>query len=345
MESGSQVNKYLSWVDWTKVIGIYLVVVGHGIISIDDRFMIWIYSFHMPMFFIISGILAKKKYIQETVSDIFKRLIIPYFLINLICFVFESIRQWYSGTFSINFITNSLCAILFGINSYSLDIRPVCHYTWFLGALAIIKLICSISTKKYYYCILMIVCPILSMVLSRMNIDTYCPLDSAILSTPFYAVGLLLKERLDKLMKKKWSLEQLLVMLTFFVVGGLLGFFNGRHDINSMLFGRNIILFYLSGIMSSISMVVFCSYLPSPSRMTQTIAQGSVVIMGLEHIVFYYTLLRCGLWLFPSAGEHPYLTTLILGCFTLLLFYPIIKFCTKYFPPILGYRKAHVKER
>lgn len=45
------------WLDWAKVIGLYLMVLGHtgGGLFFWGK---WLYSFHMPLFFIISGILA-----------------------------------------------------------------------------------------------------------------------------------------------------------------------------------------------------------------------------------------------------------------------------------------------
>lgn len=47
---------YMEWVDWTKIIGIFLVTLGHGnLVSVELN--TFIYSFHMPLFFILSGIL------------------------------------------------------------------------------------------------------------------------------------------------------------------------------------------------------------------------------------------------------------------------------------------------
>lgn len=43
------------WIDVLKGIGIILVVIGH--ISLDNGMSNWIYTFHMPMFFALSGYL------------------------------------------------------------------------------------------------------------------------------------------------------------------------------------------------------------------------------------------------------------------------------------------------
>lgn len=48
-------NIRIDWIDLTKGIAIFLMVCGHT--SIPLPISNWIWSFHMPLFFIISGIL------------------------------------------------------------------------------------------------------------------------------------------------------------------------------------------------------------------------------------------------------------------------------------------------
>lgn len=51
--------KRYTWIDCMKGIGIILVVLGH---IYKDNFMgQWIYSFHMPLFLVLSGFLMCKK--------------------------------------------------------------------------------------------------------------------------------------------------------------------------------------------------------------------------------------------------------------------------------------------
>ena len=55
MENTMINKKRIEWVDIAKGIGIFLMVMGHtGIPRIGNQ---WIYSFHMPLFFFISGFL------------------------------------------------------------------------------------------------------------------------------------------------------------------------------------------------------------------------------------------------------------------------------------------------
>jgi Fucose 4-O-acetylase and related acetyltransferases len=91
-------KKYYKDMDIARGIGIFLVVLGHSFP--DDKFnnnplyayiYKFIYSFHMPLFFIVSGFFAYKIYnilnlsqYKKFIEDKFKRLMIPYFAISLI---------------------------------------------------------------------------------------------------------------------------------------------------------------------------------------------------------------------------------------------------------------------
>lgn len=53
-------QKRLDYLDMAKGLGIFFVVLGH-IQFIQDTTLRWIFSFHMPLFFVIAGILAYEK--------------------------------------------------------------------------------------------------------------------------------------------------------------------------------------------------------------------------------------------------------------------------------------------
>lgn len=46
--------KRIDWIDVAKGVGIFLMVMGHT--SMPDAVNRWIYSFHMPLFFLLSGL-------------------------------------------------------------------------------------------------------------------------------------------------------------------------------------------------------------------------------------------------------------------------------------------------
>ena len=89
----------ISYIDISKGIGIILVCIGHFDISNEDsvffNLFTWIYSFHMPFFFFISGLLFDSK--SMTTKDFLKRklinLIVPYLLFSIYNWILLEIFQ------------------------------------------------------------------------------------------------------------------------------------------------------------------------------------------------------------------------------------------------------------
>lgn len=82
-------NRILS-LDYMKALAIFFVVLGHLIDGVDSEtnpFRIFIYSLHMPLFFIVSGFLSSKKI--TSVGDLGKwylrkmRLLISFFVFSI----------------------------------------------------------------------------------------------------------------------------------------------------------------------------------------------------------------------------------------------------------------------
>ncbi|WP_252502153.1 acyltransferase family protein [Sporosarcina sp. Marseille-Q4943] len=82
-------KKRLTWVDVTKGFLMILVVIGHYPGELDFPLAKYIYWFHMPAFFILSGLFFKpvldKKDMKPTIHKRFMQLIVPYlfFLVSI----------------------------------------------------------------------------------------------------------------------------------------------------------------------------------------------------------------------------------------------------------------------
>jgi len=66
-------KKEIVWLDYARFVGIFLVILGHSLQRIPDWKSIevisysydYIYLFHMPLFFVISGYLLKNGMTQN----------------------------------------------------------------------------------------------------------------------------------------------------------------------------------------------------------------------------------------------------------------------------------------
>lgn len=133
----------IEWLDRSKGAGIFLVVFGHcwlglasagiltdaGVIHTVERL---IYSFHMPLFFLLSGYTFERWAARRTPSEAFKdrclRLLWPLFLWH---YIFAGAR----------FLAGDAANTPGGLNTViSLPLPPVDHF-WFLWALFLVQLI------------------------------------------------------------------------------------------------------------------------------------------------------------------------------------------------------------
>ncbi|WP_189260231.1 acyltransferase family protein [Pseudobutyrivibrio ruminis] len=85
------------YLDISKGIGMLLVVIGHCV-NKDTLLHNWIFSFHMPLFFCISGYcfrLDKYNSFKNIMVDKAKRLLVPYILFSLLgLFISLLIPRW-----------------------------------------------------------------------------------------------------------------------------------------------------------------------------------------------------------------------------------------------------------
>jgi len=85
----SEKNKRIEWIDVARGIGIVLVVLGHT--GINANIGKWIFSFHMPLFFFISGLVFHATNTTTFVEFTKKRLkswVMPYILYTLLIISF-----------------------------------------------------------------------------------------------------------------------------------------------------------------------------------------------------------------------------------------------------------------
>ncbi|WP_080467988.1 acyltransferase family protein [Lactiplantibacillus plantarum] len=79
-------NKRIFWVDNARGFAMLLILLGHSYPPYDLK--MWIYSFHVPLFFFLSGYLFKKRNIIDTIRRKNRSLLMPYFLTALISIPF-----------------------------------------------------------------------------------------------------------------------------------------------------------------------------------------------------------------------------------------------------------------
>ena len=81
----------LSWLDVLKGIGIILVAVGH--IYSNRTIFNWLYSFHMPLFFLAAGWVYKEKTILTDIKRRIQTIVVPYFSFGLLVLLYWQVIE------------------------------------------------------------------------------------------------------------------------------------------------------------------------------------------------------------------------------------------------------------
>lgn len=85
----------IHYIDFLRGIGIIFVVIGH--LSIPEPLHNYIYSFHMPLFFFLGGLVYKKRDILYDIKKRFCSLMIPYFMWGIFYFLYYQLVAMMSG--------------------------------------------------------------------------------------------------------------------------------------------------------------------------------------------------------------------------------------------------------
>ena len=142
-------NTRIGAIDIAKGIGIILVIVGHAL-PLDNIVRVFVYTFHMPLFFILTGMVMKSPERDKTVFEDFcaeKKLIRAYGFYSLVFLLFDIIvRFTIQGDMGFKELVWNLyqTVVFFGIN-----------VLWFLANLVLakvlVKRICRVSVNKVYW--------------------------------------------------------------------------------------------------------------------------------------------------------------------------------------------------
>jgi len=334
------------WIDALKGVGIIFVVLGHtlGIGAYIDKY---IFSFHMPLFFFASGFLIKNKDIALS----FKEFSFKYLRLLIIPYVFFGVVTYFPWLFfTRHFGENALIelnpikpilGILYGSGTDGWLYHNV--MLWFFPCLFMVHVMFrSIARAVGMHNIKIMVIPIavIGYVLSIAGIPRMpWGVDIAITGLAFYMIGNLsrgIPERLNEL--KAFSVYMVLLAALCVQVTAI--HYNGRIDMNSLLYG-NPILFY-SGALSGILFWAIICIRSQELRILSKIGRNSIIIFPLHRLSFSI-ITWFGIYVFNMdvAFKQTLIASLIytsVSIFFLLLAAPLMR---RYMPYFIGMKASN----
>lgn len=352
MENSNIVTKRIAYLDMARGIGMILVVLGH-IEYLGADWLGFVTAFHMPLFFLVSGILIRKKNEEEKplgslVATKLYRIMLPYAIFSILSFVIESGRILIKGLDEWNVVLRQLfqSCCLQGVSTL-----------WFLPALLMGEILFIGIRKKTslwgtIFCVLLIVTGAVILndyeqTFARIHAvrRTYRLLHDicSMFIRNLFCVGFLAAGYFADILffnKESNGLADICLTVVFGVIAIISIQMNGLVDLRSMRFS-SAPLYVLVAVTGSMTVLFLCRCLAGlPNNVLQRIMEyygrNSLVIM-VTHMDFrvMYIAIRL-LLLFTLEPIYSILFCLLIVAIVFVMEIPIIWVVNRYFPFAVG---------
>ncbi len=314
-------KKRIDFIDVAKGIGIILVVLGH-LNSAEQPVRNFIYSFHMPLFFLLSGIFFNDKTdFKTTFMKSVKTLLIPYLIfvaIDSLVYIIMHNFQWDSIIFAVKTRLISMTGVRLRITNLPL---------WFMFALFFTRILYYFIHKSKPLEIITIAVGIALVAVAKYF--WYPPKCMYIVGLPcvvFYSLGYRLKKHIFNLDTIEFSRRSVILSVAVIISLIITSNINDCVNVYSYKYG-NFILFYLNGILGSaltVILSVWLSRVKNISKVLMYLGKNSVVIMICHYYLCRIVLPNLMAYLNLGQYLYSYFTQAIATILILVSMIPII---------------------
>lgn len=245
--------------DMARGLAVFLVIVGH-MSATPTVLRVWLYTFHLPLFFALSGMfLSKDRYgsFREFLKSRVRSLLIPYFGLSISLMILVFLKRDISAhtLFAQSDYIHVILSIFLGYRKHEFYFS-----LWFVAVLFFAELLVYILIQKCGLKVLLLV-PIagccLQALIFHYIVGFYWSLDIMPAAVSFLCTGYIIKEKnmyTDKWCSLRWLLPAFLGNLAA-------GFVNykicGRSDLYDGILG-NPIFYYISAFCGIWFILIVC---------------------------------------------------------------------------------------
>ena len=322
------------WLDYGKTIAIYLVVLAHtALYKPAEGF---IYTFHMPFFFFMSGYLfsySKYPSYMEFVKRRFRQLLVPYVVINMITYLLWLLVLRNVGSD----VGEDVGALSPLIAAVTVNATEMVHDVplWFLAALFMVENLYYLLYRNARYRVVVTLLLLLLAVLNNTYNTVRLPfcIDISLVALLFYRLGNVMREKGYILFK--WYLFVLSAVVTVAVF-----MLNGKVAMHANYY-NNIFLFIAGGVAGCYSMAYICKLLQllcGDRALVQTIARNTLPICAFHLIVFAVIkgIMLYLLGLSPDVLSGTFLPNALFALLSMAVCLLVAKVVDRFAPFVLG---------
>ncbi len=297
----------ITTIDVAKGIGIIFVVYSH--IANSGAFYNIVYSFHMPLFFMLSGMMlntSKFKTLSELLKKRFKTLICPYFFFCAVGILYNSIyRLIFDRAGFLDFLFKSISSVFLAqggkYRHFGLFNTPL----WFVPSLLLMQVMFYlldkyIKNRYIFHTLTIVIIPFFGWFTETPFAVKYFDISflpfnfsSSCFAMIFFTVGnIVYKKYKDKIFNIELNSKNITILILLIIVLGAVTAFVGIKNGDVSIGGRvlnNGLLFVISGFSGS-AMIICIASLFKHSRILKYCGENSFTIMGIHIIIYQFCI-------------------------------------------------------
>lgn len=292
----------LSWLDVLKGIGIILVVIGH--VYSNRTVFNWLYSFHMPLFFLAAGWVYKEKSVLIDIKRRIQTIVVPYFSFGLLVLLYWQVIERRFRNSDMSFMDS-----LLGLFSGCYDNLDFNVHLWFLPCffvtVALFNILVNLGGRKFAY-IAVVLMSLIYVALPMPELPW--GINRVFKYIGFYAVGVFLTGRETKIVDRKIRTGVVAVVLL------ILNFFLSYHNLAT---GIMWLVTALIGVLA----LILISQLINQNRVLQYLGRISLIILCIHGPVYRIVvkIVSIPLHMGTDAVRENFLLAMIVVAVTMLI--------------------------
>lgn len=332
-----------NWADYAKAITIFTMVLCHANVGAQNPDLrTFIYAFHMPLFFLISGYFDRVKdgkSIKDAVKKLVRTLLIPYVAFNFFAFTY----CWY-GMLNHPELNNYITAsqlLPYGLMGIILCQSSQTDYSylpngplWFLIALIECKIIYLVMVTSYrknklLACMLVVTLICVMFIFITNRYQTFS-VGAALLALPFYGLGGVIRK--INMLRFNKNVSFIVFMTTFLLLYALAPI-NGKIDVSTVKYGNYIALFYANGLIGSIMCISLAKCLDEIQSLSY-LGQNTLSVLCLH--LFFMVIGKRVVSAMSFIPENTFIYCMLVSLFSIIFSLLLGSFLIKRWPLILG---------